>query len=328
MGSVGILRHEAALRDARTEEEGSQAWQRACAFIQSELRSFSVAEATLRDSHLSLLHSCRACAKQSHQSTWLQHFATLQYQVIRTLHERGDNELVVSEGSALLNFLAEMSAAGMDVTTVQANCLVAVISSCARASHRLQLTSLQLLCNHTASVAEQDPSQGEQLARNLVLSQVNAANEKHGPLNRPHAHEMLLIIDTCISPSTNICWKLVVQLARAVPAATIASLLQSGEPSPYHRSHVQALLSEYVRRFADEFPSQHGDPLPSIAMMEILASQIQENPSPAATLASLLHSCAGVHPSLVFMRCSLPVHRATCLCLRNPELHWTEASAV
>ena len=145
MGSVSVLRHEAALQES-TESTLLQAWQRACAFIQSQLKTFSSCENSFRDSCLHLLRSCRVHAEQFSvtNSSWLPHLATLQYQVLRSLHERGDNHLVVSEGTALLRFLTERCEPA-DVDAVKTNCLVAVVSSCARGLIKLEPSTLQVV---------------------------------------------------------------------------------------------------------------------------------------------------------------------------------------
>ena len=183
MGSVSVLRHEAALQES-TESTLLQAWQRACAFIQSQLKTFSSCENSFRDSCLHLLRSCRVHAEQFSvtNSSWLPHLATLQYQVLRSLHERGDNHLVVSEGTALLRFLTERCEPA-DVDAVKTNCLAAVVSSCARGLIKLEPSTLRVFYQEVKSVVGHDPAQAAQLAKNLVLSRLNTATEHGEPLN-------------------------------------------------------------------------------------------------------------------------------------------------
>ena len=272
MGAVSVLRHEAALQDARTESALLQAWQRACTFIQSQLRTLSSCEDAFRDSCLHLLRSCRVHAEQFSvtNASWLPHLATLQYQVLRSLHERGDNQLVVSEGATLLCFLTEHCEAA-DVNAVKTNCLVAVVSSCARGILKLEPSQLAILTQEVKSVVGHDPAQAAQLAKNLVLAILNAATEHGEPLRQEPAHDILLTIEDCIPCSNDLARKLVIQVAKALPASTTASLLQQCRPPPYHETHIKALLSDFTRRSADEFPPQPGDALPAAALLAQVA---------------------------------------------------------
>lgn len=274
MASISVLRHAAALQDARTESARLQAWQHACAFIQSQLKTFSSCENAFRDSCLHLLRSCQVHAEQFSRtnSSWLPHLATLQYQVLRSLHERGDNQLVVSEGTVLLCFLAEHCEAA-DVNAVKTNCLVALVSSCARGLLKLEPSTLEILHREVKAVVGHDPAQAAQLAKNLVLSQLNTATTDHGkPLDQEAAHEALTVIEACIPCSSDLARKLVTQVAKALPASTITSLLQHSSPLPYRQVHIKAILSEYARRSGDEFPSQLlGDALPATALLAQLS---------------------------------------------------------
>ena len=84
-------------------------------------------------------------------------------------------------------------------------------------------------------------------------------------------HDILTTIEACIPCSNDLARKLVIQVAKALPASTIASLLQRCTPLPYHETHIKALLSDFTRRPADEFPSQLSDALPATALLAQVA---------------------------------------------------------
>jgi hypothetical protein len=233
---------------------------------------------------------CRSHVEQlsSTDSSWLPLFATLQYEVIRSLHERGDDQLVVSEASDLLCFLAERCAEA-DVAAVQTNCLIAVVSSCARGLLKLEQAERQQVYRHVRETVEHNPTQAAQLARNLVLGEIRTATHHGTPLDHEAVHDLVTVIEACMPSDSDVARKLVTQLVRAVPASTITSLLNRSRPLSYHEVHIKAIMSDYVRRSADEFASKvDNDPLHATALLAQLArALIPGHPSPAPTRPQL-----------------------------------------
>jgi hypothetical protein len=276
MGTVDVLRHEAALQEASDSETRVLAWQRACAFLQTQLQHLKSCDDSLRDGCLHLLRCCQSCAlrfPRTAQAKWLLHLATLQYHVMRSLHDKADHKVVLVVGIDLLDLLQARHMPSEGLSTLRGNCLVAVVASCGRGAIKLDEAQLDRLCCEVEVLPESENQQALQVVKNLVLSQLAAVKQNEEELDLSTARKLVYLVQICRSADQELLRKLTTQLAKALSVQSICAMLH--DPSTGSSDQLAKIFfAECLRRSADEFPARCSDMMSSMALITLCAQSL------------------------------------------------------
>lgn len=225
--TTDVLQHEANIQTALGQSaKHLRAWQRACAFLQTQLPFLKSANVTDRDVCLRLLISCEASTvhlKDDYIQV-VQHQATLQYHFVRLLHDRKDFELVFRYGMGLSKFLQQQEHQPWIQQLLQ-SCLTAVVAAtyheALSASEFVQCASdIHLLASGEAS----------QLVRNLILAHMGHCRVRQLMKTEASAAYDLLIKHAASIKDAD---KVLARLAHFSSDAAMECLLQATSAQPF-----------------------------------------------------------------------------------------------